>query len=239
MKYENKELLGNYKTKAEEHWFTIFNPILNYLGNLKGKKVLDVGCGTGEFTYELSKRAGQVVGIDLSKKWIESCRVQFKKDNLRFIQQNANDLKNFKSEYFDVVIMNMVVPNIYIASGMRKVFKEISRVTKKSGDFVFSDLHPVCVMTKKAGRREQKYSKDFSYLKEGAKFSAFVTLPDGKKIEFDDAHWSLGFYADVLNESGLRINKIIESEYPENAPKKFYRHPFPEYITFCCKKLKK
>ena len=40
MKYEKQELLDLYQLKVEEHWYTMFNPILAYVGNIKGKKIL-------------------------------------------------------------------------------------------------------------------------------------------------------------------------------------------------------
>ncbi len=237
MKYKNQDLLDLYKLKVEEHWYTMFNPILAYLGNIKGKKILDIGCGSGELANELSKSAKQVVGIDLSKEWINHCKKSYNNKNLNFIQANANNLKFSKNNFFDIVVMNMVLPNIYTSNGIRKIFSEIKRVVKKSGDVIFSDLHPLCIMTKEEGNRKQKYSKNFSYFKDGNKFSAIIKLPNNKEIEFSDSHWSLTFYTDILSEKNMYIKKIIESNYPQNAPKKFFRYSFPEYIIFCCKKF--
>jgi len=238
MKYEKDDLLNLYKIKVEEHWYTIFNPILNYLGDLNGKNILDIGCGSGELTNKLADTAEKVVGLDFSEKWIEHCNNNYKRDNLSFVQGNAANLKEFPDQYFDIIIMNMVLPNIYKVADMEKIFSEIKRVIKVSGDFIFSDLHPICIMTKEVGMRKEKYSKNFSYFKEGSKFTAMVILPNKKEIEFEDAHWSLAFYMEMLNKNNFSLNKIIESRYPKNAPKKFYRYNIPEYITFCCKKIK-
>jgi ubiquinone/menaquinone biosynthesis C-methylase UbiE len=238
MKYEDNDLLTLYKLKVEEHWFTIFNPILKYLGNLIDKKILDIGCGSGELTDKLAESAKSVVGIDLSASWIEQCQKSYQRENLTFLEASATNLQKFSNKSFDLVIMNMVFPNIYTISDMKKIFSEIKRVLKNSGDFVFSDLHPICKMTIKEGNRKEKYSKNFSYFKDGSKFSAIVRLPNKKEIEFEDAHWSLAFYTDMIRENNFSLNKIIESSYPTNAPKKFFRYSFPEYITFCCKKLK-
>lgn len=48
---------------------------VDYLGNLKGKKILDLGCGPGFYLKEcLSRGASQVTGLDLSGKMIENAR---------------------------------------------------------------------------------------------------------------------------------------------------------------------
>lgn len=238
MKYENKDLLDLYKQKVEEHWYTIYNPILEYLGNLKNKKILDLGCGSGELTDKMAKSANEVIGVDFSQKWIDHCNKSYRKNNLHFIKGDARSLKDIGSNYFDIVILNAVLPNIYKAVEVQKIFSEINRVTKISGDYIFTDVHPILKMTKKEGNRRQEYSKDFSYFKDGSRFSAAVIMPNKKELKFEDAHWSLSFYTDILSKNNFTINKIIESNYPKNAPKKFFRYSFPEYITFYCKKLK-
>lgn len=235
MEYKHQKLLDLYKLKVEEHWHTMFNPILACLGDSKGKKILDIGCGSGNLTNELSKNAKQVIGIDTSKQWIDHCKNKYTGKNIDFIEADATDLSIFKNNDFDIVIMNMVLPNISKQDNIKKIFSEIKRVTKKWGDFVFSDLHPLCVMTKEEGNRKQIYSKNFSYFKNGAKFSAMVKLPNNEKIEFINNHWTLGFYTNILSQHTIFIKKIIESDYPKNAPKKFYRYSFPEYIIFSCK----
>jgi len=235
MKYKNKDLLDLYKLKVEEHWYTMFNPILEYLGDIRGKKILDIGCGSGELTNELSKKAKLVVGVDFSQEWIDYCRGKYTNKNLNFIKAKASNLRSFKNDYFDIVVMNMVLPNIETAGDVKKTFEEIGRVIKKSGVFIFSDLHPLCIMAAEEGNRKQKYSKNFSYFKNGAEFSALVKIA-GKEIEFKNNHWTFDFCTDILNKEGIYINKIIESSYPKNAPKKFYQYSYPEYIIFCCKK---
>jgi SAM-dependent methyltransferase len=237
MEYAGKSLIDSYSSKVEEHWFTMFSPIIKYLGNLKGKKVLDIGCGSGELAYVLANKASTVIGADHSDDWIKRCNSKYKKNNLQFIKSDATNLSELEDCSFDIIIMNMVILDIDELSKVQKVFGEINRLLKKGGDFIFSDLHPICMMTKKAGNRKQTYSKDFSYFKDGSKFTAGVNLPDGRKIEFKDAHWTLELYTIELEKNSMYLKRIIESNYPKDAPKKFIRYPFPEYIIFCCKKF--
>ncbi len=237
MEYEDKDLLDLYTIKDEEHWYTLFNPLIAYLGDIEGKKILDIGCGSGALANELSKKACQVVGLDSSEGWIGHCKKTYDRENLRFFRATADDLSLFADESFDIVVMNMVVPNIYDADEIRRIFGEIRRVVKETGDIVFSDLHPVCVMAHEEGNRKQVRPDDFSYFKDGNRFTAVVKIEGDREIAFSDSHWTLGFYTDVLDGNGIYIKKIIESTYPENAPKKFFRYSYPEYIIFCCKKF--
>ncbi len=235
MEYEDKDLLDLYAVKDEEHRYTMFDPIRGYLGDLDGKAILDIGCGSGALANELSKSAARVVGVDSSEGWIRRCTNTYDRENLSFIGARADDLGVFADGFFDIVVMNMVMPNIYDSAEVGRIFKEIRRVVRKSGDVVFSDLHPVCIMAGHEGNRRQVFPDGFSYFKDGARFTAIVKVRDDKEIAFSDSHWSLGFYSDVLRENDIRIMKIIESKYPENAPEKFFRYSFPEYIIFCCR----
>lgn len=61
--------------------------------NWKGKKVLDVGCGTGNFAFLAVKNGGKAYAIDYSKKAILEAQKKFAHKNLIFKQK---DLKNIK-----------------------------------------------------------------------------------------------------------------------------------------------
>lgn len=69
----------------------------------KGKRVLDVGCGTGFFAYETAKRGAHVVGIDYSKEGIAVARKNYTHPNLEFRCENIFTSKTLR-EKFDVVV---------------------------------------------------------------------------------------------------------------------------------------
>ncbi|MCL2302990.1 MAG: class I SAM-dependent methyltransferase [Lentimicrobiaceae bacterium] len=71
----------------------------------KSLKILDVGCGTGRHTIELSKRGYNVTGIDLSEAQLKRAKEKAAENNLSidFQRQDARNLP-FNNE-FDVVIM--------------------------------------------------------------------------------------------------------------------------------------
>ena len=81
---------------------------LNKIEN--SSKILDVGCGTGEVAFDISKKAQKVVAIDINKKKIESAKRRFSRDNLTFIVGDATDY-NF-NERFDYIILSNVLEHI-------------------------------------------------------------------------------------------------------------------------------
>lgn len=67
---------------------------------IAGKRVLDVGCGTGYGTELLSKSAASIIGIDISERTIH--RNQKRYPNVRFEVMDAHDLK-FPNASFDFI----------------------------------------------------------------------------------------------------------------------------------------
>ena len=67
-------------------------------------KILDLGCGTGTLTTQLTNFAGTFIGVDSSYDMIEKARSQF--NNIEFIVGDALNLP-FENE-FDVVFLDAV-----------------------------------------------------------------------------------------------------------------------------------
>lgn len=66
------------------------------------KKVLDIACGTGYGSFELSKTASRVTGVDISEESIAYAQANYQRDNLQFIRASATD-DLFPEGSFDVI----------------------------------------------------------------------------------------------------------------------------------------
>jgi len=67
----------------------------------KGKKVLDVGCGTGEFAFLISKKHANVIGIDYSTEAIKTAKKKYKHPNLIYEKIDAS--KHISGNY-DIIV---------------------------------------------------------------------------------------------------------------------------------------
>jgi 2-polyprenyl-3-methyl-5-hydroxy-6-metoxy-1,4-benzoquinol methylase len=62
-----EQLMGNYTAEGDSARTVLLNPILlNLLEDVKGKKILDAGCGEGYFSRLLIKQGAIVTGVDFS-----------------------------------------------------------------------------------------------------------------------------------------------------------------------------
>ena len=89
--------------------------ILNYhqffLDNIElGAIVLDLGCGDGFLTFDIAKKAQNVIGIDISPTKIKRAKNLFKKNNIKFINADAITYQFKKS--FDYVVLSNVLEHI-------------------------------------------------------------------------------------------------------------------------------
>jgi ubiquinone/menaquinone biosynthesis C-methylase UbiE len=111
------------------------------VGNVNGKRVLDLSCGEGYNTRVLARRGAKVVGVDFSRKMIElaSQREKEEKLGIDYYVSDAADLREFRSGCFDLVTCFMALMDI---ERYEDAISEVARVLKKNGRFVFSITHP-------------------------------------------------------------------------------------------------
>jgi malonyl-CoA O-methyltransferase len=112
---------------------------LNFIGDVKNQKVLDIGCGTGRYCMLLTKRGAKVVGIDPSPRMLEYANRKIT-PNCRFELHLAKleDVK-FPCSHFSVVVSALTLGHI---AELEPVIREVSRLLKSRGRLVLSDIHP-------------------------------------------------------------------------------------------------
>jgi 2-polyprenyl-3-methyl-5-hydroxy-6-metoxy-1,4-benzoquinol methylase len=108
---------------------------LNLIGNVEGKKVLEIGCGGANCGISLAKQGAIVTCSDISKEQIGFAKNNAEKENvdIKFIV-SAMEKINYINE-FDVVILMAALSYI---EDIDKVFNNVSKSLKNNGLFVFS-----------------------------------------------------------------------------------------------------
>ena len=117
--------------------------------------VLDLGCGFGTITHNLSLIAGKVVGVDRNPFAIESARRHYVRDNLCFVEDDAMNYLNTSGEKFDVLVLTHVLEHIddpkeFLASysgRFRRIFIEVPDFDRNNLNHFRLDLNLAQIYT--------------------------------------------------------------------------------------------
>jgi ubiquinone biosynthesis O-methyltransferase len=132
------ELKGTLKKGKE--WMESFRPemVWKLAGDVTGKKVLDIGCQYGVFSFYLAQKGAKVTGMDISRRWIDRCRREaedkYGDKELDFLVGDAQQLP-FEDKSFDIVVCSEVVEHV---DHPGNVMSEINRVLVPGGVLVLS-----------------------------------------------------------------------------------------------------
>lgn len=130
------------------------NKFLPLLGDLKNKKVLDVGAGTGRLSLMLSKAGAQVTAVDVSEAMLKILKNKDKK--IEIIVGDAQSLP-FEDAAFDIVAAAFLVVHLKDPSVF---FDEAYRVLKDGGILAVSNINqkePPEVNTKEGKIKIESY----------------------------------------------------------------------------------
>lgn len=109
--------------------------LLSLLSDLKNKKVLDVGAGTGRISLELFSLGAQVTALDVSEKILEVLKRKNKK--IATVVGEAENLP-FENESFDLVVSAFLIVHL---KDPARFFDEVYRVLKPGGIFLVTNIN--------------------------------------------------------------------------------------------------
>ncbi len=148
MKQWYEELFENYGMKYDNENFTqgtigecdFIEKEINYN---KAARILDIGCGTGRHSIELSRRGYAITGVDLSESLLKRAKEKASKHNLQIVFQkhDARELP-FLSE-FDLVIMlcEGAFPLMETDEMNFQILRNASNALKSKGKLIFTTLN--------------------------------------------------------------------------------------------------
>ena len=115
--------------------------MLRLMGDVAGLRILDLGCGEGGYSRELTRRGARLTAVDCSAKAIGYASRLAEEEGLAIahLVRNSSDLFGLEAEQFDVVLCSMMLMDCEDLEG---TLREAHRVLKPGGRLFASVLHP-------------------------------------------------------------------------------------------------
>lgn len=201
-------------------------------GEISGKKILDIGCGTGLLSAKLAKQGGDVTAVDLSADMLEVAKARATALNLSidFIEKPMQALTGLQG--YDVAIipidsLNYVTETAEVEETFRHIYESLrpgglllfdvhstfkTDVIFMESPFVFDDGRIAYIwQTEPGDARHSVYSE----------LAFFVKAENGTYDRFDEVHVQRTFpiqeYVGMLMAAGFQIERIF-ADWEEEAP---------------------
>jgi ubiquinone/menaquinone biosynthesis C-methylase UbiE len=113
------------------------------VGDVAGRKVIDVGCGTGRHALRLAAAGAEVTAVDFSSEMLHRARAKPGAEPVRFIQHDITKPLPFETGSFDGVFCCLVLDHI---SGVDAFFAELARLRRPGGWVIISVMHPAMML---------------------------------------------------------------------------------------------
>jgi SAM-dependent methyltransferase len=120
---------------VDNNWWEVFEALVEE-GDLIGRRVLDVGCGTGTLAVALAERGARAWGVDTSEEMLEQARRRRQMD-VAFKRAPAEELP-FKNGWFERAVFRLVVHTV----DRPRAFAEVRRVLVPAGRVVIATFDP-------------------------------------------------------------------------------------------------
>jgi len=135
---------------------------LRLLGNVRGKRTLEIGCGGGQNSVALARQGAKAFGIDPSRNQIEYARRLADESGVKatFKVAGAEDLSLFRDEFFDLALSSHAFGYV---GDLDSAYREAARVLKPSGHFVLCIGNPfhLILSYRIRGVKDESISMDY------------------------------------------------------------------------------
>lgn len=181
--------------------FSLSEEQLHLFGPITGKKILDIGCGSGHsLQYMGNGGAQELWGVDLSTKQIETAKklLHSQESKVTLFESPMEENPGLPLEYFDIVY------SIYALGwtvDLQKTLSHIHSYLKPGGIFIFSWEHPI---HDRLTYENSSFTLQKSYNIEGPEYN------EAWHSNVVIHHRKLSTYINTLIEANFIIEKVID-----------------------------
>jgi ubiquinone/menaquinone biosynthesis C-methylase UbiE len=213
----------SYSTDNESSLFNAYYErpaIIDLAGDVNGRRVLDVGCGSGPLFAALRAKGAFVTGFDASPAMIKLARQRLGENADLHVADLGQPLP-FADGAFDDVVVSLV---LHYLRDWTAPLAELRRILKPGGRLILSVYHPTVY---KLGHPDADY---FAV----TQFSEDYTLNDGQSMVLTFWHRPLHAMTDAFTKAGFRISVISEPPFSPDTPRELLPPQLANRTAFLC-----
>lgn len=174
---------------------------LRLLGSVRGKRVLELGCGAARWSIALARRGARPTGLDLSSSQLGKARALQRRAGVRFplVQASAERLP-FRAGAFDLVFCDWGAMTF---SDPTRSVPECARILRTGGEFVFATASPLrhVAFDIPKDRQVRRLVRPYFGIHR-------VEYRGDSAVEF---HPPYGAWIDLFRENGFRVERLLET----------------------------
>jgi len=211
--------------------------LLGVVGPVRGLEILDLACGNGYLTRRWAREgAARSLGVERSRANLRFARQRERSrpSGASFLERDGRRLEGLRDSSFDLVVMNMALQDVADAEA---TIREVARVLRPDGRFVFSLSHPCFDLDERSGwvvervREPDGLWHDVVWRKVRA-YRDERTVEVPWRISESETGWTTAYhrtlstYSRLLRAAGLAITRLEEPSPLLEAIRKSPQGPF-------------
>jgi SAM-dependent methyltransferase len=194
---------------------------LHLLGDLKGKRVLELGCGGAQCSIAFAKQGATAIGVDISSAQLAHARQLCEAEDVR-VELRHGDLADLAFLRADSIDLAFSAYAFGYVEDLNRVFRQVHRVLKVGAPLVFSLHHPAYDMIDDEAepgplvRRSYFDGRPIDYTQSGIDFRAY--------------HHTFAELYMGLHRASYRVDMVVEPEPIVGAPRGWWWREAMAYV---------
>jgi SAM-dependent methyltransferase len=183
---------------------------LRLLGDLKGKRVLELGCGGAQCSIAFAKAGATAIAVDFSSEQLAHARQLVEKEEVRIElrQGDLADLAFLRADSIDLVFSAYAFGYV---EDLNRVFRQAHRVLKVGSPLVFSLRHPAYAVLDDRSADPVKVARSY--------FDAQpVQVRTGEATFLEYPHTFAEIFTG-LSRASYRVDSVVEPEPRPSGPR--------------------
>ncbi|GAB3147664.1 class I SAM-dependent methyltransferase [Micromonospora sonneratiae] len=193
--------------------------MIRLAGDVRGRRILDAGCGSGLLSAALRERGAIVTGFDSSPAMVELAARRLGEDATLLVADLSEPLP-FADGVFDDVVVSLV---LHYLEDWTAPLAELRRVLRPGGRLLLSVNHPIVYTVMNPG-------SDYFTL---ARWTDEYTF-DGHSTELTYWHRPLHAMTDAFTDAGFRLSVISEPPISAETPRELLPPQLVDRTSFLC-----